>query len=140
MPVQIATKSITDQIVRETNVHFNLGQDAIIITEDKVRLILMTHLRNLEQKKGWIVPASLLVTIGITFATTDFRSVFGLEASTWKGIFLSVGCALCLLTGYTIYKSFIAPSLDNIVSEMKREAKSMGREDTELRVDSRGGK
>lgn len=124
-PVSIDTKSIADQIARDTKVHMNLGQDAIVITEDKVRLVLMTHLRTLEQKRGWIAPLGLLVAIVTAFATAKFQDAFGLKATTWEAIFVLSGIASLVWTIIAVVVAARAPSVDGVVSEMKREAKAI---------------
>ncbi|HXG53370.1 MAG TPA: hypothetical protein VNN77_18385 [candidate division Zixibacteria bacterium] len=128
-PVSIDTKSIADQIARDTKVHMNLGQDAIVITEDRVRLVLMTHLRKLEQKRGWIAPLGLLVAIVTAFATATFRDAFGLKATTWEAIFVLSGVASLVWTIIAMVIAVRAPSVDDVVSEMKREAKAIAEKD-----------
>lgn len=128
-PISIDTKSLADQIARDTKVHINLGQDAIVITEDKVRLVLMTHLRKLETKRRWIAPLGLLVAIVTAFATANFKDAFGLKAATWEAIFILAGVASLIWTVVAIVISIRAPSVDDVVSEMKREAKSLAKND-----------
>jgi hypothetical protein len=116
----IDTKSIADQIARDTKVHMNLGQDAIVITEDKVRLVLMTHLDKVEKKRSWFMPLGLLVAIVVAFSTATFHDTFGLKQATWEAIFVLAGAGSLVWTIFAIIVAWSSPSIDDVVSEMKR--------------------
>jgi hypothetical protein len=117
------TTALTNQLAQNTRVHFNLDQNAIITTEDKVRLVLLTHLAILEQKKSWIAPAGIFITILTSFVTTNFRD-FWLQASTWEAIFLLSGVASFIWLLIALKQAYSAPSVDNIVSELKTSGQS----------------
>lgn len=111
--------TLSGQIVQNTKVHLNLDQDAIVITEDKLRLCLMTHLGRLEQRRGWIAPLGIFVTILITLATTKFQ-YFVFEAAVWKAIFVIGAIASFLWLVRAAVIALRAPNIDDVVNEMKR--------------------
>jgi hypothetical protein len=120
---KIVTDALASQIVQNTTLHLNLSQDAIVITEDKVRLCLMEHLAKLEARKDWIAPAGILVTLIATFASTTFKN-FILEAAVWEALFI-------LLTVFDIGWLFVcvkrarnAPRIEDVVSSMKKAGAS----------------
>jgi hypothetical protein len=124
-PASIDIKSIADQIARDTKVHMNLGQDAIVITEDKVRLVLMNHLDRVEMKRSWFTPLGLLVAIVVAFASATFHDALGLKQATWEAIFVLAGFVSFVWTILTVVVALRSPSIDDVVSEMKREANAM---------------
>ena len=69
-----------------TGVYSNLDQDVILITEDRLRLVLQAHTDALEKKSLWLTPFSIALSIILTLVTADFKSVL-FEASTWKAFF-----------------------------------------------------
>jgi len=113
------TDALANEIVQNTTLHLNLSQDAIVITEDKVRLCLITHLERLEAKKDWITPASILITLAITFATTSFRD-FLLPAATWQAVFFIAALLDMVWLAMKARMALKAPSLEDLVSSMKR--------------------
>lgn len=115
---QIMTAALTSQLAQNIRVHFNLDQDAIFTTEDKVRLVLLTRLSILEQRKSWIAPAGITITILTSFVTTNFKE-FLLPASTWEAIFLLSGVASFVWLLVALKQAYSAPSVDDIVSELK---------------------
>lgn len=119
---QIVTDALATQIVQNTKVHLNLAQDTIVITEDRLKLCLITHLNRLEEKKGWVAPAGILVTIIATFTTTTFRD-FMLEALVWKAIFIVAGIINLVWLIMAAIQSFNSPSIENVVTEMKNAGK-----------------
>lgn len=118
-PSKIVFDALAGEIVQNTTLHLNLSQDAIVITEDKVRLCLIEHLGRMEAKKNWIAPAGVLLTLLITFATTTFQD-FGLKATTWQAIFIISAVLSVAWLLWTAKKAWKAPSVEDIVAIMKR--------------------
>lgn len=116
---EVMTNALTNQLAQTTKVHFNLDQNAIITTEDKVRLVLLTHLAVLEQKKFWIAPSGIFITILTSFVTTNFKD-FWFPAATWEAIFLLSGVASFVWLLVALKQAYSAPSVDDIVSELKK--------------------
>ncbi|MFH2134187.1 MAG: hypothetical protein ABII81_03290 [Pseudomonadota bacterium] len=78
--------------IKVDQVHDNTYQEVIVINEDKLKLILIEHLSQVEIAKSWQMPASLITTIVLVFCTTEFNKAFlGMPAATWLAIF-----AICL--------------------------------------------
>ena len=115
---RIVTDVLAEQIVQETTAHINLSQDTIIITEDKMRLCLMTHLQKAERRYAWLGPAGILATLLATFATTTFHDYY-LPAAVWSAIFI---VAAILTAGWLIkslWQARGAATVDDLVSQMK---------------------
>lgn len=116
---EIMTTALTKQIAQETNVHFNLGQNAIVTTEDKVRLVLLTHLQKIEKRKSWIAPAGIFITVLTSFVTTDFKD-FLFKAATWQAIFLITGVISFVWLLVALVQVIKSPTVDDLVSELKK--------------------
>ncbi len=116
---EIIIGALASQMVQGTIVHVNLAQNAIVITEDKVKLCLIEHLSRTEARREWTTPGGILLTILVIFPTTTFQD-FGLAAATWKAMFV-IGA---LAAGVWLVKAIIrcrnAPTVDDIVATMKR--------------------
>jgi hypothetical protein len=119
---EIITSALTNQIAQKTKLHLNLDQDAILTTEDKVRLVLLTHLQRLEKRKSWIAPVGIFITVLTSFVTTNFKD-FGLKAATWEAIFLIAGVVSFVWLVIAFIQAIKAPSLDDVVSELKKSGK-----------------
>ncbi|EJG1619284.1 hypothetical protein BT052_RS12580 [Vibrio parahaemolyticus] len=76
--------------VNITHTHTNIDQQLIQITEDRLKLILIEHTNHLNKKSEWIAPASILLTVLVVFATTDFKQAY-FSADTWHAIFVMCG-------------------------------------------------
>lgn len=116
---EIVTGALADQIVRKTTLHLNLAQDAIVITEDKVRLCLINHLQRMESKREWIAPAGILASIILTLATADFHD-FYLNADVWRAIFYVTGALVAYWLLRTLRAAFSRSSIEDVVREMKQ--------------------
>lgn len=122
---KIISGALSEQIVQQTKLHLNLDQDAIVITEDRVRLILLGHLSNLEAKRRWHTPSGILLALATTFATTTFQDAFGLSSATWRAIFvlLTIGAGVWLV-GAAV-RAFRANDVEDVVSSMKKASASV---------------
>jgi hypothetical protein len=82
---EILKDSLQKLMVENSKVKSSLGEIIIISTEDKIELCLMKHLGDLENKRGWITPFGLLLTVFLTFLTTDFKdTVLTMLFTLWQ--------------------------------------------------------
>jgi hypothetical protein len=102
-------------------VHTNLDQEVIQITEDKLRLVLNEHLAHISNRQGWIAPLGLLVAIVTTLVTSTFRDV-GLKSPTWEAIFWLVGVATSVWLIRSSFRALHAPTLDDVVERVKNRS------------------
>jgi hypothetical protein len=72
----------------------------------------------MEQKKSWIAPAGIFITVLTSFVTTNFKDFF-LPASTWEALFLLSGAGSFVWLLVALKQAYSAPSVDDIVSELK---------------------
>ncbi|MFA5360193.1 MAG: hypothetical protein WC349_04535 [Patescibacteria group bacterium] len=84
---EILKNSLHKLILDNSDVTSNLREIIIISTEDKIELCLIKYLKDLEEKKSWIAPVGLLLTIILTFLTTEFKT-WGFSKEIWQAIFL----------------------------------------------------
>jgi hypothetical protein len=81
-------ESLSDELVQNSKVYFNLNQDVIVTTEDKLRLCLQDYIETLTKKEKWIAPSSLFITFLLVFASSTFHDYFIFSADTWKAVFI----------------------------------------------------
>ena len=106
-------------LFQATTVHINVGQEVIMVTEDKLRLCLMAHSHALAVRVNWVAPVSLLVTILLVFASTDFRQ-FIFAPDTWRAVFAICGTGAAVWATVAIVKAGrVRTSIGGIVAELK---------------------
>ena len=115
----ISIDSISPQLVNVSEVHLNVDQEVIITTEDKIRLCLSDYMKKMEKKRSWITPFAIFITIIITFSTSTFKDI-GLDASTWKAIFIIVGIISFGWLILSVREVKQSVKLEDIVSELKK--------------------
>jgi hypothetical protein len=118
-PSQVTGASIHDTSVPVTSRHINVDQALLTITEDRLRLVLNQHLRNMEARFSWIAPLGILISIIVTLATTDFKE-FVLDPPTWRAIFILSG----ILTGTWLIRSLVramrSESVEDVIEKLRR--------------------
>ena len=109
--------SKTDVLVK--TIHSNLDQSVIQITEDRLHLYLIEHLKKIEDSKSWVSPASLLAAILTTFATTTFKDFGGFLATFWEAVFFLAGLATLVWLVRCLFRLSKAPTLNELIESMK---------------------
>jgi len=99
-------------------VHTNIEQELIQVTEDKLKLILNEHIDSVEKKNSWIAPLSLFITLLIVFATTDFKEAY-LSANTWEAIFIITAVLIFTWLLKSIYNFINAKTVIDIINRIK---------------------
>ena len=98
----------------------DLSQSIIRITEDRLKLILSEHVKNMEQRTSWITPFSLVVTIGVVFVTSKFQD-FIFSAASWTAFFMLVFVLVLLWTAVAVWRAFRAKTIADLVKTIKGE-------------------
>lgn len=108
--------------VQIVDVHVNVDQEIIQITEDKLRLILKDHLHSLTHKGGWIAPFGLLVSIVTTFCTAKFDTFIGLGSDFWRALFTLVAVVSVFWLVVAIKRGREVLTLDELINKVKNKS------------------
>lgn len=116
------SETLSSKLEIPTRIHWNVDQNVIAVTEDKVRLCLIKHRDALEAKRGWIAPLGTFVTLAATLLTATFHGNFLFSSAVWQAMFVmgTVASALCLLIGSirAVRARKIGP--DSILKDLKQ--------------------
>ena len=86
-------KNIIDlgkDILEDLTVHENVQQKIIVITEDKLRLILIKRKPIAKFKSDMLVSFGILLTVLAALVSTDFKDTFLIKKENWEFILKSV--------------------------------------------------
>ena len=112
---------MAQNLIQNSHSHWNLGQEIIHTTEDKVRLCLHRHISKLLARERWVAPVSLLVTVAAALFASTFRDRFGLTASTWEALFLLLALGSAVWSVVTVIQAFRARvTEDDFIAEFKK--------------------
>jgi antitoxin ParD1/3/4 len=73
--------------LKQSTVHVNVGQEMIVITEDKMRLSLDALIGKAKNRQSWHAPAGMLLTEVGVLATAKFHDAAGLSGDQWRTLF-----------------------------------------------------
>ncbi|OGU65156.1 MAG: hypothetical protein A2279_09565 [Stygiobacter sp. RIFOXYA12_FULL_38_9] len=102
-------------------VHSNLTAEVVKITTDKLKLILTQHLSNIEKRKEWLTPLSLLIALLIIFPTTEFKDSLSIKAATWQAFFLMISVLTIIWLIFSSIKAMKAKSVDDLIKLIKSD-------------------
>ena len=115
------TIDLSGELSRRATIHMNVGQDMVVITEDKLRLRLIEHRDCLADKKEWLTPLSLFLALVTTLVAADFHD-FVLKAPVWTAVYSLGSLAsfvwLCV-AGWKAWSNRNLGSLDMLVRRIK---------------------
>lgn len=100
-------------------VHSNLSQEVIQITDDKLRLVLDDHLRKLEDRRSWIGPFGVFLAVLTVFCSSEFKVAFGVPAAVWQAIFIIVGVVSFMWLINTLIRIIRSPTTDTLLDKIK---------------------
>lgn len=102
-----------------TQIHTNLHQEMIIVTEDKLRLWLGEYEEGITAKQRWAIPFGIFLTVFVALVTSDFKD-FVLMAGEWKGIFILIAAIVGLLSILYGVRAFRAEKKEDAIERLKR--------------------
>jgi hypothetical protein len=108
-----------------STIHPNTAQNIIITTEDKIRNYLHEYSKALATRAQWVTPLGLLITIGATLLTANFKDTLGIKADIWAALFL----LLLLASGIWLFVSLVRmlvfwkqASIETLIKKIKKLA------------------
>ena len=120
----INIESTENLLVASELLLMNLPPEVITTTADKVRLCLTVNLNKMEKKQRWLTPFSILIVILVALISSNFKDM-GVDASTWKAIFIIAGIGSFLWLLYSLKEAFCSVKIEDIINELKKDSESM---------------
>lgn len=108
------------------SVYQNIAQDCIVITQDKLELVLLKTEKSLSARNSWITPLSLAITCGVSLISSNYKD-FILPASVWEAIFILSTFIFVIWLGKTLVTAWRyrkSGNIQNIISQIKSESKT----------------
>jgi len=119
------TQAVKNKMTQDSKVHFNIEQDLIFTTEDKLRLCLIEYLDSISKKGKWTTPFGMLITVGLTLLTADFKE-FILTKEQWQAIFIFSIFLLISWLAKRVYNSYNSKkTLEDLVVSIKKKSNEM---------------
>lgn len=105
------------------NVHKNINQELIIISEDRLKLKLIEYENCRKKIYDWISPLAISITLVITLITADFKSALWLSGDVWHAFFIIltiIAIGWCGISFYNCSQNRKI-SIESVIEEIKQE-------------------
>lgn len=126
-------KIIFDDLVTKKvqvgGVHPNLEQEVILVTEDKVRLCLNDNFERAAKSKQWLAVLGMVASLVLTLTTENFQNFLWLSGQEWRGVVILALVLSVLWFVVSIRWAFGAPTIEDIVAELKAGSQKIATED-----------
>lgn len=126
---------LDQELINNSKVHKNVGQEFVVTTVDKVKLCLREHKEVLNSRLEWAAPLGVFLALLITLVAADFKDAFGLKKEDWRAVFIvgTIASAIWLIRCiYRVYKFWNKANEDNFIQALKNN--SEGANKTEKRA------
>lgn len=114
-----ATIDLLHEGLKQSAVHVNLGQQMMILTEDRLRLDLNEWSSSTKRRRQWQVPAGMLLTEVAAFVTSSFHDTVGISGQQWEALFRT----LIVVTVFWLLAALVrgrrASSADSLIERLK---------------------
>ena len=114
-------------------VHVNVSQETIVVTGDKMRLVLNDVLISAKRQQAWHAPAGLLLSEVATLVASTFHSAMGLTGDQWNVLFVVGMIVTMLWLPLAITRGRRQPSVDEILGLLKNRSQSTSAEHLDAR-------
>jgi hypothetical protein len=111
----------TKRTIQVTDVHTNVDQEIIQITDDKLKLILKDYITTISRAGDWVAPISVFISIIATFCTAKFDTFIGLEPGFWKAFFAIVGIVSLIWGCVALWRRDKIMTLDELINKVKNK-------------------
>lgn len=111
--------SLIDKTVEVKNIYTNVSQEIVKITVDKLRLVLTEHLKCLEERKSWMTPLGIFITLLLVLTTTDFKDSLSIKSATWEAFFLMAVALTLIWLIRTIIRAIRTKTIDDVIELLK---------------------
>jgi hypothetical protein len=79
---------LDQELLKNSTIHKNVGQEFVITTVDKVKLCLREHKEILTSRMEWLAPLGVFLALLTTLVAADFKDAFSLSKQDWRAIFI----------------------------------------------------
>lgn len=125
--MSVPAKRKTQTSVDVDEIHDNTSTELINITVDKLKLILIDHVKKTEDTKAWQPPLGMAVTILLVFCSAQFQVAFGISADTWRAIFMIGGVVSFIWLCITLSKLRHTSTIDEVIDVIKNKQEDSAR-------------
>lgn len=100
-------------------VHRNVSQEVVVITIDRLRILVSDYAKKAERAGEWQAALGVFITLVAAISTTTFKETLGVSGEVWKAVFLiATGLSgLWLVRGVIRY--FRAEKLEDLLCKIK---------------------
>lgn len=106
------------------NFYDNTQSNVIRITDDKLKVILLENKESLKRNNDVIAPLTLLISLILTFCTTDFKDFLTIGAPVWKALYLFLALASVIWLVYELNRIRKTITIDELIDQIRRQRPS----------------
>ena len=108
-------------------VYQNTAQDYVVITKDKLELVLLKTEKSLSKKNAWVAPLGLFVSCLLAILSANFKD-FIIPANVWQALFIMT-TFLCICwffrAAYVSFRNRGEGNIEDIINKIITESRKL---------------
>ncbi|MDA1208782.1 MAG: hypothetical protein O2904_01975 [bacterium] len=122
-PLELGTVIINRKNIEIISHDHNIDQSLITVTEDKALICLSTNMMKIGKRK-WIHPLSLICTMLLALATSDFNKLHWINSELLKAFFIVSSCTTAGWLIWEIMHDAQLKEVPEVIDDIFRELRS----------------
>jgi len=120
----LVTDAFMRQVMAKSCVHLAVGQEFIMMDDNKIRIHMSEWKRRIDKKGAWHLPLGIFITLLYGSITGSFRDLLGFPGIFWESLSLFLWAASGVWLAYAAVQSrrVNGDSMDDFIQELKRGA------------------
>jgi hypothetical protein len=123
--------------IKQSVVHVNVGQQMLVVTEDKMRLGLNELVHAARNRQAWQAPAAMFLTEIAVFTTANFHAAIGVSGDQWQALFRALLVVTFLWLVTAVVRGRPGPSVKSFLDSLKNPQQPLGPHDEALHANSK---
>jgi hypothetical protein len=99
----------------------NTQSNIIRINDDKLKVILYENKETITKNSNYLAPLTLLISLFLTFCTTDFKEFAKIPAKSWQGFYLFFGVVSLIWLAIELKNIKKVITIDELINKIKNQ-------------------
>jgi len=99
----------------------NTQSNIIRITDDKLKVILLENKETIVKNHDYLAPLTLIISLILTFCTTDFKDFLSIGSASWKGLYLALTAGAVVWLIITIRHRNKSITIDELITKIRNQ-------------------
>ena len=114
----MSTPKYTSNRVEVGKVHRNVSQEVVVITVDRLRILITGHIACIEKATGWQAALGVFISLVAALSTANFKETFSVSGDVWRALFIVAAMLSFAWLVRTVIHYLKAEKLESLIAKI----------------------